>query len=138
VVYPPSVNGQRVNTLKLFGSRKDVLVFGHALGQHKASGVSLAILEVLEVAATDGAPHAPGGRGLVDLEPFGHGLVRRMVLSRSDYDVIDGLHRLAYRLGDGRLDALGYQPGDEIADAGVVCERGNDAAVLVPLARGPV
>src|SRR5829696_4858304 len=109
MVYPPTINGQRVNTLQFFGSRQYLLVFWHALGQYQPCGVALAVFEVLEVPATYGGPYAPGCGGLVYLEFFGHGLVRRMVLAPPLYDVVDGLDGFAYRLGDGRLDTLGKQ-----------------------------
>ena len=132
MVYPPTINGQRVNTLQLFGGGEYLLVLWHALGQHEAGGVPLPIFEVLQVAAAYGSPYAPGCGGLVYLEILGHGLDRRVLLAPTVYDVIDGLYGLADGLRYRRLHALGYQAGDEIADAGVVGERGNDAAAARP------
>src|SRR5215207_8350600 len=134
VLYPSSINGQRVNTLQLFCCWEYLLVIGHALGQHNAGGLSLPVFEVLKVAAADGRPDAPRGRGLVNLKLFGYSPVRRMVLTPSIDHVLDGLYRLADCLRYGRLYAFGYQAGDEIADMGIVSECCHDAALGVPLA----
>jgi hypothetical protein len=134
VVYPPSINGQRVNTLKLFGGREYFLIFGHALCQYQPCGVPLPVFEVLDIASANGRSDAPGG-GLVYLEILGHGLDRRVLFAPTVYNVMDGLYGLADGLGHRRLDALGDQAGDEFADAGVVGQRGYDTTVLIPLAR---
>jgi len=46
------------------------------------------------------------------------------------------LHGLAYVLGHGGLHALRHQVGDKLPYSGVVVERGDDAALWVPLAGG--
>ena len=58
-MYPPTINGQRVNTLQVFGCRQYLPVFGHALRQHELCRVSLAVFEVLDVTAAYGCPYAP-------------------------------------------------------------------------------
>ena len=139
MLYPLRITVNRATALsQFFGTREYLLVIGHAFGQHEPCWVSLPVFEVLEVAAPDGGPDTPQRRGLVYLELFGDSFVRRVVLAPSVDHVLYGLYGFANGLRHGRLHALGYQARNEITDAGVVGECGNDAAVLVPLARSLV